>query len=107
MSNKQQFLNFLTETSDVVFHKFHTAFGYDDWCDALIDFPEAGAVYINKQQLVSEITDWESGRCHETKRQQILDAFTVFLRENEGRKEENFIRTELGYKLAQKPNSKY
>lgn len=102
MSNKEQFLEFLNETSSVVFDKFHTAFGYDDWCDALIDFPEAQEVYLKKQNIVDEIVDWKTDRDSDEKRNEILNAFQVFLRENEGKEEKDYTRTEIGYVLAQK-----
>lgn len=102
MSNKEEFLRLLKETSDVVFNKFITAFGIDDWCEATKDFVEARELIINKQNIVSELEWWNLNRDPEKQRQIIIDAFKVFIRENVHKEENDYNRTELGKDLAQK-----
>jgi hypothetical protein len=96
MSNKQQFLKFLTETSDVVFEKFNIAFGLDDWYNSVSDFREAKNLLSSRLKL----HEWELTDEPELKRQEILTAFNCFLEDNKGKKESDYKLKAIGYSLG-------
>jgi hypothetical protein len=78
MSNKQEFIKFLTETSEADFSKFHIGFGYDDWCASVMDFPEAFTVLVSKNDCYSDVLDWKEWLEHrkpEEQRNIILNEF--------------------------------
>jgi len=80
MSNKEQFLKFLNESPDGVFDTVYPLFGLDDWCDALVDFPEAQAVFMKRQKLFDKIDFCKYLDEPEEQRQEILDKLDEVMR---------------------------
>jgi hypothetical protein len=79
MSNKDQFKKLLEISSEefLSLERKGLSFGYDDWCAAVIDFPEAQSLLEEKNGFssVMDWKEWVSDRDPENQRETILKSF--------------------------------
>ena len=91
MSNKERFLAILKNCPKEIWEEFHSIFGPDDWVAAVLDFPESHALLLEKMTNRESIDVWlkcddlvRKGQS-ELARQDIIDAYAVFLYDNQGK----------------------
>ena len=91
MSNKEKFLEIVKNYPEEIWEEFRGIFGPDDWAASCSDSPESYVLILEKifekKDRIDIWMDFVSSRKSqaEFERQQIIDAFNVFLYINEGK----------------------
>lgn len=90
MSNKERFLEIVKNYPEEIWEEFRGIFGPDDWAAACSDSPESYVLILEKIFKRDKVEIWMefvSPRKPqaEFERQQIIDAFDVFLYINSGK----------------------
>jgi hypothetical protein len=58
MNTKEQILDIVKNSPEKIWRPFYSKFGYDNWCIALKDVPEAQPIFMKRAGFEGEIDDW-------------------------------------------------